>query len=116
MARFKDFGTGGDSSVEEISFKIHGETFVCRPALQGKVLLELVAKSNDTENPGEAAEIIMKFFKTVLVPESNEAFEALANDPDRIVSVETLGDIVAWLVEQYSERPTSRPEVLPNGQ
>jgi len=116
MARFKDFGAGDNAPAEEITFKLHGETFTCRPALQGKTLLDLVAKSSDTENPGEAAAVITKFFSTVLVPESNERFEALANDPDRIVSVEKLGDIVGWLVEQYTDRPISRPEALPNGQ
>lgn len=116
MARFKDFGSGGDQPTEAISFKIHGEEFVCRPAMQGKVLLDLVARSADDQNPGAAAAVISDFFKTVLVEESYERFNALATDPDRIVDVEMLGEIVGWLVEQYSDRPTSRPEVLPSGQ
>jgi hypothetical protein len=111
MARFKDFGSGSDKPTEDISFKIHGEEFTCRAAMQGKVLLDLVAKSADTENPGAAAEVIGDFFKTVLMPESYERFDKLATDPDKIVDVDTLGEIVGWLVEQYSERPTSRPEV-----
>jgi hypothetical protein len=111
MARFKDFGAGSDKPTEGISFKIHGEEFTCRTALQGKVLLNLVAKSGDTENPGAAAEVINDFFETVLVPESYERFDTLATDPDKIVDVETLSEIVGWLVEQYAERPTSRPEV-----
>lgn len=116
MARFKDFGSGSDKPTEAISFKIYDEEFTCRPALQGKVLLDLVAKSSDDENPGAAAAVISKFFKTVLVAESYDRFDALATDPDRIVDVEMLGEIVGWLVEQYSDRPTSRPEALPSGQ
>jgi hypothetical protein len=116
MTRFKDFGSGGDKPTEAISFKIYGEEFTCRAAMQGKVLLNLVAKSTDTENPGAAAEVIAGFFETVLVPESHERFNKLATDPETIVDVNTLGEIVGWLVEQYSERPTSRPEVLPPGQ
>ncbi len=117
MARFKDFGSGSAGAPkEDISFKLHGEDFTCRPALPGRVLLDLVAKSGDEDNPSEAAKSITDFFKTVLVKESYERFDALAKDPDRLVDVETLSDIVAWLVEQYSERPTSRPEALPSGQ
>jgi len=116
MARFKDFGSGSDKPTEPISFKIHGEEFICREAMQGKVLLDLVAKSGDTENPGAAADVINDFFKVVLKPESYDQFNALATDPDRIVDVETLTEIVGWLVEQYSDRPTPRPEVLPAGQ
>lgn len=117
MARFKDFGSGNaDTPKEEIKFALHGEEFVCRPALPGQVLLNLVAKSGDEDNPAEAAKVITDFFKTVLVPESYTRFDALANDPDRVVEVDTLSDIVGWLVEQYSDRPISRPEALPNGQ
>jgi hypothetical protein len=56
-----------------------------------------------------------KFFDTVLVDESLEKFNLLAEDPDRIVSVETLSEITAWLIEEYSARPTQRPEPSPNG-
>lgn len=110
MARFKDFGSGGDKPTEEISFSLYGETFSCRPAIQGKVLLDLVAKSSDEENPGKAAGVVNDFFKTVLVPESFERFDKLASDSDRIVEVDTLAEITSWLVEQYSDRPTTRPE------
>jgi hypothetical protein len=109
MARFKDFGSGSDTPAEPVAFKLHGQDFECRAALQGKILLTLVAKSNDTDNPGAAAEVINDFFKYVLLPESYERFNTLTTDPDTIVEVETLGEIVGWLVEQYSERPTKRP-------
>lgn len=110
MARFKDFGAGDqDKPAEPLSFKLHGEDFACKPKMQGKVLLELVAASSAQDNPGEAAAIINKFFKLVLVPESYERFEALLESDDRIVEVEKLSDIVAWLVEQYSDRPTQPP-------
>lgn len=110
MARFKDFGAGDqDKPAEPLSFKLHGEDFACKPKMQGKVLLELVAASSAQDNPGEAAAIINKFFKLVLVAESYERFEALLESDDRIVEVEKLSDIVAWLVEQYSDRPTQPP-------
>jgi len=111
MAKFKDFG-GGTSSAEKepVKFMLHGEEFNCRPELQGKVLLDLVARSSG-DDPAEAAKIISEFFKNVLLEESFARFDALLVDPEKIVSVDTLGDISAWLVEVYSSRPTQGPEV-----
>ena len=116
MARFKDFGSGNAGApVESLSFKLHDEEFNCRSEIPGKVVLDLVAKSG-SDDPSESAKVIEGFFTIVLQPESLERFNALAVDPDRIVSMETLSDIVAWLVEEYTNRPTSRPEALPSGQ
>lgn len=110
MARFKDFGSGDqDKPVEPLSFKLHGEDFQCKPKMQGKVLLDLVAKSSSQDNPAEAAAIINRFFELVLVQESYVRFDALVQSDDKIVDVEQLSSIVAWLVEQYSDRPTQPP-------
>jgi hypothetical protein len=116
MARFKDFGADQDKPKEDMSFKLHGEEFICRPAIPGKAILNLVAKSSGQDNAGEAANAIGDFFKVVLFPESYERFEALAVDPDRIVSMDKLSEIVGWLAEEYADRPTSRSEALPSGQ
>lgn len=116
MPRFKDFGSGSDTANDPISFMLNGETFNCRPAIPGKVILELVGKSSDEENPGEAAAMISEFFSIVLVPESFTKFDELAKDPDIAITVEALSEIVSWLVEQYTNRPTQRPEELPSGQ
>lgn len=116
MARFKDFGSGNaGEQLESLSFRLHNEEFSCRSEIPGKVVLDLVAKSG-AENPSESAKVIEGFFNIVLQPESLERFNALAVDPDRVVSMETLSDIVAWLVEEYTDRPTQRPEISANGQ
>lgn len=109
-SRFKDFGSG--AAVEEkepIVFKLHEEEFTCVPALQGKVLMSLVSKSQ-SEDPAESIGVIDTFFSSVLVDESLERFNALLEDKDRIVNMETLGEIISWLVEEYSGRPNQQPE------
>lgn len=110
--RFKDFGsgTGGNASAEPLSFKLHGEEFSCVPQVQGKLMLNLVAESGSND-PAKAAELINKFFKQVLVEESFTRFEALLEHPEKIVTVETLAEITAWLVEEYSGRPEEQPTV-----
>jgi len=110
--RFKDFGsgTGGDAAAEPLSFKLHGEEFSCVPRVQGKLMLSLVAESGSND-PAKAAGLINKFFKQVLVEESFFRFEALLEHPEKIVTVETLAEITAWLVEEYSGRPEEQPTV-----
>jgi hypothetical protein len=110
MTKFKDFGSGPDlTNVEPITFAIHGENFECKKAVPGKLLLDLVAKSKSAD-PAEAAGTIDQFFSKVLVAESYERFNALLDDADRIVTVEQLGDITGWVVEQFSDRPEEQPE------
>lgn len=109
MPRFKDFGAGGEVFTEPLSFSLHGETFECRPAIQGKTLLTMVADA-ESDDTMKVLNVVSEFFEKTLLPESYERFNALINDPDRIVTMETLGEITAWMVEQYTERPTKEPE------
>ena len=114
--RFKDFGSNNDATTEPLSFSLHGETFNCRPTLQGKVLLNMVAKTGGDDQGVAVASILDEFFSVCLLPESLTRFNALLEDPEKIVSVETIGDITGWLMEEYSARPTRQPEVSSNGQ
>lgn len=107
MARFKDFGGNTNADVEPVVFKLHGEEFQCVKQLQGRVLLDIVAESS-SEDPVKTAATMNKFFETVLLDESLVRFNALLTDKEKIVPVETLAEIVAWLVEEYSDRPKAQ--------
>jgi hypothetical protein len=105
MARFKDFGNGGDSGTKEpISFKLWGEDFHCVPVIQGKLLLEIVSDST-SDDPAKSALVMDKFFTAVLKPESKKKFDELLSDQEKITTLETLSEIVGWLMEEYSDRP-----------
>ena len=111
MAKFKDFGVVSiDEKLEPISFKLNGEEFQCVSALPGKVLLEMVAKSN-SESASDQATMVSDFFSHALVDESLERFNSLISDKEKVVTTETLGEITGWLVEQYADRPNPQPEV-----
>lgn len=99
--RFKDFGSG-KKVYEPLSFKLHGEEFDALPAIQGKTLIEFAEMSTD---PAEAAKAIPLFFSKVLTEESYNRFDALLSSEDKIVEMETLGEIVGWLMEEYTNRP-----------
>lgn len=111
MSKFKDFGSGSSNDNKEpISFKIHDEEFNCMPEVQGKVLLNIVADAGD-EDPTKAASAINSFFNFVLDDESSVRFEALTTDKHRVVTVETLTEIISWLMEIYTNSPEAQPEV-----
>jgi len=109
--RFKDFGSGmGSEAREPLSFKLHEEEFNCVAQVQGKTMLSLITDASSSD-PAKSAALINTFFKKVLVEESFERFNTLCEHPDKIVTVETLADITAWLVEEYSGRPEEQPTV-----
>ena len=109
MTKFKDFGTGETVlNTEPITFKLHGEEFTCYPEVQGIVMLELITESSKEDADGGA--VMVKFFNEVLKEESLKKFNDLIESKDKIVTIETLSEITSWLVEQYTNRPTLRPE------
>jgi hypothetical protein len=109
--RFKDFGSGAElAPVEPLSFKLHGEEFKCLPRIQGKVFLEFIEHSA-SDDGAETAKVISSFFGKVLEDESVVRFDALLTSKDKIVTVESLSEIVAWLLEEYSARPEGEPKV-----
>lgn len=112
MARFKDFGKGKDDGFdtkEPVKFALHGEEFVCHPRMQGKTLLQFVELAN-SEDAGDSAKITRVFFEKVMSAETYKRFDALLDDPEKIVTVETLGEIIGWIIEEYSNRPNQQPE------
>jgi hypothetical protein len=75
-----------------------------------------MVSDSGSESNGMATSLIDKFFAKVLLPESFERFLKLVEDPSKIVTVEKLGEITSWLVEQYSSRPTLGLEDSQSGQ
>lgn len=105
-ARFKDFGSAVRmSELAPLTFDLCGTTFHCRPALQSKKLLEFV-KDADSDSGMSAGEAIHKFMETVILPDDVQAWKDLLESEEFIIDVALLGNVVTWLVEQYSGRPT----------
>jgi hypothetical protein len=116
MSRFKDFGApNAGVKQEKLSFKIYDEDFECMPVLPGKVLLSF-AELSASEDGSDSAKAISTFFKKVLTEESYARFDELTEDPNRLVTVETLAEIVGWIIEAYTDRPTQGSEVSLTGE
>jgi hypothetical protein len=118
MAKFKDFGTPAFSSdlVEEVKFKLLDEEFSCRSSLPGKIMLDFAARTADENSSAANAAVVFDFFKAAMPKSDYERFDALISDPDRSVQIETIMDIVSWLMEVYGERPTRRSEDSSTGE
>lgn len=108
MVRHKDFGAPA-STDEPITFTLFGQTFRCKPSLQGRKLMEFIAMSADEDNPAQGAKAILAFLDSALVAEDRERFTQVTESDDTVVPLETLAAIMEWLVEQYSGRPTQPP-------
>lgn len=116
MARFKKF-TGGKriSDYEPLEFELNGNVFKCRPAIQGTVMLEFIKKTS-SENGGDAATALYDFLQSSMPEEEYVRLDKLLKNPEVIIEIETIGEVVTWLIEQYSKRPTQQPEPSSNGE
>lgn len=115
-ARHKDFSGGLTlDDFEPLSFSLNKQTFHCKPAIQGSVLLEFVARA-DSDNGGQAAGALYKFFEDCMDAAEYERFIAVLNDPNVIIGMDLIGEIAGYLVEEYVARPTQQPESSVPGQ
>ena len=113
--RTRNFGAAKSvSEFPPLEFVLNNDTFKCRPAVPGRVILQFVADA-DSDEGGKAALAIDQFLKSSMVETEYARFKTLVDDPDTIVSMETLGEIVGWLVEEYTARPSQAPSSLDSG-
>lgn len=115
MVRHKDFGAPANTD-EPITFTLYGETFKCVPSLQGRTLLQFISDSGDNESPDKGANAVLDFFNSALTKADRERFIELTSDDDTVVPLESLAEIMEWLVEQYSGRPTLPPSPSESGE
>lgn len=103
--RSKDFGGDDGLRDDPIVFKLYGSEFECRPELPGAVLLKFFKDAADVAS----VDSIVRLLEYAIIAEDWPKFEELINDPDRVVRLDKLGEIVSWLVEQYSGVLPTKP-------
>ena len=107
--RHKSFDVDNIDDLEPITFDLGDEMFHCHAAVQGKVILDIMkaASEGDEETRGMMMAIsLLDFFEKVMPEEEYQRLGTLMEDPKRIVKLEVLSEIMAWLMEEYSGRPT----------
>jgi hypothetical protein len=53
----------------------------------------------------QAVELV-RLLDEAIWPEDKADFNKLIDDPDVAISINTLGEILEWLAEEYTDRPT----------
>lgn len=80
------------------------EKFTARPMIPSGVMLD-IASAMEKSVGIQTAEVI-KMMNTAIIAEDKNRFTELINDPDVAITIETLGEILEWLAEEYAGRPT----------
>jgi hypothetical protein len=118
MAR-KVFDVAVDESAEEpIEFEVRfhfadgrppeSEAFTAMGRESANVTLIMGSLARFTDDGRQVTDLagLTKFFHAALTDESWARFDALLRDKTRVVRNEHLGQIMNWLVEELSGRPT----------
>jgi len=103
----KEFRTGARESVLDnpvpIQFMIEGTEFEAVPPTSGQLTLLMASQAN--EDPVEIAKAMLEFVLAILGPEQYRVFEDGLKSGD--IEMELTMEIVEWLTEQWSQRPTT---------
>jgi hypothetical protein len=107
--RHKSFNVINIDDAEPLTFDLGGEEFACYAEVQGKTILDImrVAAEGDEDTRGVMMAVsVLDFFVKVMPPTEYERFEKLMEDEKRIVPMDVLSEIMGWLIEEYTDRPT----------
>jgi hypothetical protein len=97
----------------EVGFELGDKTYLCKPDIQGAVILEFIAAAEGGTS-GAAAKIL-PFFEEIMPEDEHEKFQEHIKSPKEIVELELLSDIVGYVIEQYTDRPTLASETSEDG-
>lgn len=101
----KSFTSSKKKDVEPITFELEGETFEAYGQVPGAVLLDFISASSD-ESVGSAG-AILGYLKSSMDVKNFKRFDKLTRDPEVLVELSTLADIVGYLIEERAaDRPT----------
>jgi hypothetical protein len=111
-----------DKSVDDRSFVIAGETFVRRAAVRPEVLNGFDRVEADSPNSVTLTVMDEMFLELVEGGEdggeAEDRYRALraSTDPETLLTLEDLSEVVEWLVEEQVGRPTGSPSDSSRGQ
>ena len=107
--RRRTFSTKKVEGLEPIVVEIDDKEFHAHPRLPGAVLLEFMQAS--TEDGASIAAGMFDFLKNAFPEDEYTKLNETLHDADNVVDEEMIGDIVAYLIEEYTaSRPTEASE------
>lgn len=104
--RFRSFDSEEDTQEESlpIGFELHGEKFEANPEAQGAVILEFVSAGENGQTATAAS--LLQFLENVMPEDEYKRLHTLLHHPKKITRIEKITEIVSYLVEEYTSRPT----------
>ena len=114
MARHKSFGSPVLNSDEPLTFDLYDTTYRCKPAMQGRLLIEFIARSS-ANDPAAGAQAVLDFFDSAIIESDLQHFKDVLSSEDKIVPMDTLTEIMDWMIEEYTGRPTQQPSDSESG-
>lgn len=110
--RHRSFTTKGTGATEPVTFDLDGELFTCRAQVPGTVLLEHVERLSDGAT---AAAELLAIWPDVFDGDEHARFRAYVDHPDNEVSVQVLGELLAFVLGELAGRPTTERSPSPRG-
>lgn len=93
---------------DEEADKEYTATFTARPKLPGMAVLEFAATGAGEDASGSIT-AVFDFYQKALTKSEYDRFKEFVDDPRYDVELETLIEIIGFLVEEYASRPTEAP-------
>ena len=116
--RHRSFGSHNKKQTREpVTFDLLGvdengeeftETFTARPSIPGMAVLSFAAEGTNTEG-NQSVAAVYNFYSVAMEEEEYKRFKAFAGDPKYDIELDTLVEIIGFLVEEYASRPTKAP-------
>lgn len=95
--------TSKNKKTEPIVFDIDGTEFTALPSVIGAILLDYIEETADMNN----AQSIREYLKLSMTEEEYTRFDEFTRVPENDIDLETLSDIMGFLIEAQTSRPTS---------
>lgn len=108
-ARHRSFSASDENTPEEeqipVTFDLAGENFTAKADVQGIVLMDFLEAS---DAGGVSSVVAFKsFLKEALDEAEYTRLNSFLRTSPKTISVENIAGVVAYLVEEYTSRPTT---------
>ena len=98
----KVFKSNSEKNKEPIVFEIDGTEFKAKPSVSGLTLMELVRDAGEGGSVSMGA--ILRYLKKAMPEDEYKKFEVFVDEND--VDVELVNEVISFLIETQSDRPT----------
>lgn len=118
MPRYKKFAPKNHKK-EAVVFSLADQEFTCVPTMPAGVLIALsnVKSPKEGEEGGENLLVqVQDFIESVMVDADVPRFREVISSKQYTITFDELVDVMNWLIEEYSDRPTQPPSSSEDGQ